>query len=581
MIYWDNQLSFGSMNRINSEFLSGEGSVVQQCADYCLSFDGCLGMAVTKVDPSAANSAGPISEVCYINSDAYTRGPQCWGTPCQIPDNFFQTVTFGVFRDYYEENPQNLPADEPAGVIATSYDEVEDLCGEINTGSNPGFGNVNYRITDGIAFTTDDNKNVVRESGSNCAAECFQKAGCSAFYRAGSDCYFIIGSTNGGQETNGVSESGMLHNLCPDSAFSNSFTRRSQFYCLVFSPSQLGSISAGIIRQNTGSSNTPLRQWTFERRQAGVNVPMVASSRYVALEDEGYSGRYRGLRFSIETHVRTGTNQSRRRRRADQSELVPVGELSMKDDLKIHKQAAKEEKQAAKLRSMMPRTDDILAEIQAIEEEATNFILNDLQMPDDIEVAATSPIEVVEFVQTAADGSVAADCSSGSCECSPGFVDNGNGCEEMTEEQAATTSAPTTLASTTTGATPTGEAREFLLSLETKMAAVLADNGSGKPRSELIRKWGIHTRKFLRRYEQMVEAGCDFTDTYEDNSVDFDSTNTCWVTQQVGAAFSAWGRQFTPDCNKENRDRHLKWFERSNAKFQRFVTKTQSRVNCN
>ena len=31
--------------------------------------------------------------------------------------------------------------------------------------------------------------------------------------------------------------------------------------------------------------------------------------------------------------------------------------------------------------------------------------------------------------------SVAADCSSGSCKCSTGFIDNGNGCEEMTDEQ--------------------------------------------------------------------------------------------------------------------------------------------------
>ena len=34
--------------------------------------------------------------------------------------------------------------------------------------------------------------------------------------------------------------------------------------------------------------------------------------------------------------------------------------------------------------------------------------------------------------------SVAADwswCSSGSCKCSTGFIDNRNGCEEMTDEQ--------------------------------------------------------------------------------------------------------------------------------------------------
>ena len=52
-------------------------------------------------------------------------------------------------------------------------------------------------------------------------------------------------------------------------------------------------------------------------------------------------------------------------------------------------------------------------------------------------------VEIAGVVQVTADGSVAADCSSGTCECSTGFIDNGDGCVAMTEEQAATTEAPT------------------------------------------------------------------------------------------------------------------------------------------
>ena len=105
----------------------------------------------------------------------------------------------------------------------------------------------------------------------------------------------------------------------------------------------------------------------------------------------------------------------------------------------------------------MPRTDDILADIEAIEQQAISFILDgNLELPEGVEVAATGPVETVEFVQTAADGSITANCISGSCTCSAGFIDNGNGCEQMTVEQAATTEAPTTTQA------PTDAAEDFL-----------------------------------------------------------------------------------------------------------------------
>ena len=443
MIYWENIISLGRWVEIKPDDLSPEGNdartVVQQCADYCRYLESppmrekgyeCLGFYVTREDPSAVNLDGPIIEKCYINpSGMYmVQYPKCWGSTCNpkaphYPSNY-QTITFGVFRDYYQTNPQNLPTDEPDGTLGTYQDEG--FCEKINTS----FGKVNYRKTDGIAFTPDEYKNVIREDGepgSNCAARCFEKAGCSAFYAAGSEsCYFIIGFTNGGQENDNISESGMLNSICPDTALNNSWIRRSQFYRLVFSPDQLESVSDQLVADNS-NSDTSLHKWTFKTRS---NNPMVSVSQYISVTDVdliGNSRRKRGLYFNIETHVRTGINQSARRRRRE--------------------------------------ADDIIAIIEETEQQATSFILDGgMKMPAGVEVVATSPIEVVEFVQAAADGSVVADCSSGSCECSPGFVDNGNGCEEM----AAPTQAPTT-----GGATPT--VKEFSEEQESNQVPVVSN----------------------------------------------------------------------------------------------------------
>ena len=180
----------------------------------------------------------------------------------------------------------------------------------------------------------------------------------------------------------------------------------------------------------------------------------------------------------------------------------------------------------------MPRTDDILAEIEAIERQATSFILDGgMSLPGNYQVAATGPIETVEFVQMSNDGSVAADCSSGTCQCSTGFIDNGNGCEEMTEEQAATTTlAPTTY--------QPGSAGNWPVVLVDKLAAVFADNRPDKPRTELLSKWKKLSKKFVKRYETVVANDCQFAENYEDDSVDFDSINTCKVSFRKQLKFS-------------------------------------------
>ena len=267
---------------------------------------------------------------------------------------------------------------------------------------------------------------------------------------------------------------------------------------------------------------------------------------------QGDDERFRPVLFSIETHVEIGESQyDRKRRSADrESETIFVGEITQKFLDNLRKEDLKKAKQAAKQRSIMPRTEDILAEIEAIEQQVTSFILDGgMEMPDNVEVVATGPIETVEFIQSAADGSISADCSSGSCECSSGFIDNGNGCEAMTVEQAATMQAPTTQApltqaSTTKASTtqipttqtpaatesPAVEVTDFLASLMTKLESVFEYNRPGKRRPHLIKKWQALKTKFASRYTKMADDnGCNFAGSYDDDSVDFDSINTCRV----------------------------------------------------
>ena len=332
---------------------------------------------------------------------------------------------------------------------------------------------------------TADNKNIVHEFGSNCAARCFERAGCSAFFVTDDGCTFILGYAYGAAMNSEVSEAGKIHTICPNDAFQSTFTLVSRFQCIFFSPSEAQSIADDIVERNTGNSDTPLRTWQYETKS---NSPIITSSQYVSIEMSDTSGtdsRYRPVTFRIETHVRTW-NASLRRRRSDDSELIPVGNFTIEAFQNIAKQASKK---AKKPRQIMPRTEEILAEIEAIQRKATSFILDGgMEIPDNVRVAATGPIETVSFVQTAADGSVAADCSSGICECSAGFIDNGHGCEAMTEEQAATTLAPTTTEA------PTDQPTEYLSSfflwvglfIYSKIAEILRYKCRRKDRRQLF-----------------------------------------------------------------------------------------------
>ena len=529
LVYWDGYMAYNpGLKWVRDEYLPdgercAEGepcadTMLERCASYCVSHYNCMSIFISF----------DYYVKCHISGGGIEKPPSYawfkWTTI--VPDEkYFQRDNIrsiiAYTKDYYQSNLEKFNQIEPTGTVGGENVEIQGLCDKTTTG----FGTVNYKTYENVGYVASDDKNVIRESDtSNCAKNCFEKAGCSAFFLDANECSYIIGTYETSQNDD-VIESGNLsaNRLCPSNPFKSYYTRRSQFYCLIWAPAQAENLADLIIQENTGNPDSPLGVWSFQTPSTENSVmspfnylsenAIISSSQYVTLsmpDMEGNDGRYIPVLFSIETHIRVGRKQTNRKRRS---------------------------------------AADILAEIEAIEQQASSFILDGaMTFPDDVKIAATSPIETVEFVQTAADGSVAADCSSGTCECSVGFIDNGNGCEQMTEEQAATTQAPTTTQvstttkvhtttkttakSTTQGATVS--AVNWIPSLVDKIEAVFEQNRPGKSRVHLLKKWETLSSKFVGRFRKLSRNGCEFVDTYTDNSVDFDTVEICRVSFTQG-----------------------------------------------
>ena len=150
-------------------------------------------------------------------------------------------------------------------------------------------------------------------------------------------------------------------------------------------------------------------------------------------------------------------------------------------------------------------------------------------LPNGTDVAATGPIITTQFVQTAADGTVAADCSSGTCECAYGFIDNenGNGCEKMTEEQLAAVELAATTEAPTTTLQPAGSdsVREWIKSMDDKVQYLLRDS-----RPHLLKKWKKLSVKFAKRYNQVAGKDCWSPDTYQNEYVEDNRGSSCGVS---------------------------------------------------
>ena len=551
MVYWDNRYAQPEkgMIEIKNErlpigqkcqeescgYFKDRETAMNRCIEHCLAHPGCIATYVFRWE-YIQSSIKPEYR-CFIAPEGPFISEHIWSKPSM---SVSYTMQMAVFKDYYEANPYFLTWNI-SGTIGASHGEVPGVCDQIDTE----FGLVKYKGTEGIGYTAPA-ENMFRETGSaDCAARCFETAGCSFFFVENDSCNFIIGSASGGETNENVSDSGMLNGICPSKAFRNTYKRQVSVFCYIWAPNEGESFIDDIVGRYT-DGKTPLNAWTFTTK----NNPFVTSANKISIETpdmEGTDKRLRPIVFKVETLVRMPSARiqtNRKRRSAEkESEFIFVDELTLQEGQKYYKQKAKEAKQAAKQRSMMPRTEDILAEIEAIEQQATNFILGGgLTFPDGVEVAATGPVELIEFVQTAADGSIAADCSSGTCECTNGFVDNGNGCEIIVPEvptttQAPATPAPTTQSTTTRAPTTTKPpASNWIPSLDAKMEAIF-QNGFQRQRPKLLGQWKKQSKKFGDRHKNLARE-CYFVGTYEDDSVDFNSVNTCRVSFKDFAPFS-------------------------------------------
>ena len=539
IIYWENELSHGKWVSVNEGKLTDGDTMFNRCASYCLSVDGCLGMAVTYFQPEEDR----VDEKCYINKSPYTRGPVCWGSRCHSSLQF-QSLKFGVFKDYYETNPEFLPTDDPKDEIEVKLNDADGQCNVIQVGRGPttnglddGFGLTRFRETNGIVFESDDDKNVVHEDGeADCGKRCFLKAGCKAFYtnQISNTCTMIFNAPTSERESgwSGVRNGGILTDICSNIAFKDQIERRSRFNCIFFSPDQSDEVLQEVLDRNSVGANA-LNTWTHEVVDENED-PYMVQSRYIHVtfpDNDGTDERYRAVYFNIETHIRTGRVVPDRNPRTLDStertrrESVRVGELTEEVDMENHKQTAKEANNVQTEASQEYSLEAVIAAAIAGEKAATDFIIGGgLDMPTGLSVAATGPIELVEFVRKTDDGSIAAYCSSESdCICGRGFIDNGEGCVEMTEDQAATTQAPTTQT------TSYSNVLEYLPLLIEKMTDVFLENRPGTGRSHLSSKWNKLSQKFNKKYSNLVKRGCPFPTGLE-NTVNFDSVNACRVS---------------------------------------------------
>ena len=203
-----------------------------KCASFCL-FNECTAMHVSHFEFKLGDTE-IIETHCFISLadpfDGDGNHLSCFGTTCDDPSNEMRTNVFGIFRDN-AVNPENLPSQTPDGSYQVIQEDIDGSCG---TNSDTVFGDVAYRQTSNYEFDTDSEKKLLSEVVSdinNCAALCFEKAGCSFFYTKENICNMIIGTSTNIVENNNIGISGLLTNVCPNPAFTNDYNRRSEFYC--------------------------------------------------------------------------------------------------------------------------------------------------------------------------------------------------------------------------------------------------------------------------------------------------------------------------------------------------------------
>ena len=445
MILWNNKYlkaqrsDFVHVNLTEFCFaLNDDDTTERKCGTYCHSLDHCLGMEVRRT-----KEYGREIEKCYVYLGPFTGKWECYGSTCYEDEaKNTRSNIFGVFQDVFDQYSMFLPTEEPDGKFSTDFNEMCGHCSEITTSTR----DIKYLKTHNLRYTTQFQRNVIYEWDlENCTEKCIFKAGCIAFFIENDLCHHIMDSIDGyskistsistlpvsstatsttafstlsssslvpsfypdGAETSYITQSGILSDHCQPSV-GDTIIRDSQFYCLFRYPNTLSEDQRErILRENNFEIGFPLETWVFENSK--IN-PSVFTSQYVFFDFEGddegenvssenAEQRYRPGRFKIQTYTRDFGNALRRRRQSSERNISAI-----------------------------------LEELEEIEAKAVGWILGYLNLPEGIEVRATSPVQVLSIRQITNDGSISADCSSGKCVCNENYIDNGAGCVEKTEE---------------------------------------------------------------------------------------------------------------------------------------------------
>merc|ERR1719220_254254 len=327
-----------------------------------------------------------------------------------------------------------------------------------------------------------------------------------------------------------VTESGRLSNFCSNSdVFTTSFVKKSTFYCELFTQIEEEQVIQQLKDDNGVDASATLGSWTFKTLQ---NSPLSLQSQLIDVFVENPYGtpntntqaEWTWIQFTFETHTRTANNgQSGRRRRSS--------------------------------------VDDVFD----IDADAINRVLTSLNLPSGVTVNQTTPVEVVEFVQVTPSGTVAADCSSGTCVCANGFQDNGNGCEF----------------------TPTAvnikdaEEGELLDMFRGSVESIFENVDftgkqeiQNKKRRNLKKAWNSLTNKVQRQELRIKQKNCEIGDVDQDKFVL--SGNACEKIDAAQTALDHYAEIYTNDCTKEARETHLKFHLRIQTRLTKLSRRTKN-----
>lgn len=267
------------------------------------------------------------------------------------------------------------------------------------------FGNVNFNRDRHFTLKPSDPRNTIKSKASenDCAAACYNTAGCYDFYYSPSDgCRYVVGEKGfssiryeDGKEVGAdtsVTINGRQSTLCPENPFSEKFTKKSSVHAKYMAPWDAQKLIKKILEENLGkNSKLNLNEWTFSTEK---NPSFSSKSVFVNLEEsvlnqgEGaFDRKYTTILFEIKTHVRK--QQSSRRKRS--SDFLAD-----------------------------------LADMNTVDADIIQSLKNDLKIPSGAEfVGITKVVQTIEALSS--DGEVAGSCKNGSCSCAKGFVKQNDG----------------------------------------------------------------------------------------------------------------------------------------------------------